>query len=52
MFRKDRECILLVTYCLHLFTCDNKVHYRFFNSDIISTYDFYVENGIVEEMMA
>ena len=39
MFREDGECILLVTYCLHLFTCDNKVQYRFLNSDI-SAYDF------------
>ena len=36
---------LLVTYNLHLFTCDKKVQYRFLNSDI-SAYDF------VEEMMS
>ena len=42
---------LLVTYCLHLVTCDNKVKYRFFNSDI-SAYDFQIENGIVEKMMS
>ena len=41
----------MVTYCLHLFTCDNKVQYRFLDSDI-SVYDFYIENGIVEEMMS
>ena len=39
MFCKDREFILLVTYCLHLLTCDNKVQYRFLNADI-SAYDF------------
>ena len=31
---------LLVTYCLHLFTCDNKD--RFLNSDM-STYNFHIE---------
>ena len=41
---------LLVIYCLHFFTCDNNVQYRF-NSDI-SAYDFHVENGIVEEIMS
>ena len=42
---------LLIPYCLHLFTCDNKDQYCFLNSDI-SAYDFHIENGIVEEMMA
>ena len=42
---------LLVTYCLHLLTCDNKVQYRFLNSDV-SAYDFHIENGIAEEMMS
>ena len=42
---------LLVTYCLHLFTCDNKVQYRFLSSDI-SAYECYIENGIVDEMMS
>ena len=37
---------LLAAYCLHLFTCDNKVQYRFLNFDI-SAYAF-----IVEEMMS
>ena len=41
----------MVTYCLHLFTCDNKVQYHFLDSDI-SVYDFYIENGSVEEMMS
>ena len=45
------KVFLLVTYCLHLFTCDNKVQYRFLNSDI-SAYYFHIENGIVEEMMS
>ena len=52
MFRKNRNCIfLLVSCCLHLFTCDNKVPYRFLNSDI-SAYDFHMENGNLEEMMS
>ena len=54
MFHKDHECIFtfcMVTFCLHLFTCDNKVQYRFLNS-YISAYDFYIENDIVEEMMS
>ena len=41
----------MVTYSLHLFTCDNKVQYRFLDSDI-RVYDFYIENGVVEEMMS
>ena len=44
------NAFLLVTYCLHLFTCDNKFLYRFLNSDI-SAYDFHIEKVIVEEMM-
>ena len=39
---------ILFTELVH---CENKVQYRFLDSDI-SVYDFYIENGIVEEMMS
>ena len=50
-FERIMYAFLLGTYCLHLFTCDNKVQYRLLNSDI-SAYYFHIENGIVEEMMS
>ena len=51
MFRKNRECVFTDYYCLHFFTCDNNVQYRFLNSDI-SAYGFHIENGIVEDIMS